>query len=159
MSAGERGPRSGALLSGDERELWYAWKRAHELVRARITEDITTATGLSDPDVAILVRLDDADGTLRQNRLAALLGWDRSRLSHQLTRMESRGLLTRQRLANGADIVIADRGRELLAVVRPVHAAAVRRHFIDPLTSASLQDFHAALNRLAGRPDTSPHHR
>lgn len=140
-------------LTSEERELWFAWKRAHEVVRTRIADDVTAATGLSDPDVAILIRLDESGGTLRQNRLAAWLGWDRTRLSHQLTRMESRGLLTRRKLVNGVDINLTTEGRAAVARARPVHAKAVRQHLLDPISGTTNASFLETLVRLADHSD------
>lgn len=133
---------------GAELELWFAWKHAHELVRAQVAEDIAVATGLSDPDFGILIRIDDAGGALRQNRLASSMGWDRSRLSHQLSRMETRGLLTRRRVAGGVEAVISDAGRAAASAARPVHAAAVHRHLVEPLSTAQLDELRLMLGRL-----------
>lgn len=128
--------RVGAQLAREspESSLWFAWKRAHELVRAAVIEEVSAATGLSDPDTGILLRLDVAGGSLRQSKIAAALGWDRTRLSHQLTRMESRGLLARRHASGGVWVDISDAGKGVVTALRPVHAAAVRRHLVEPLT-------------------------
>jgi DNA-binding MarR family transcriptional regulator len=120
-----------AGLGVDERELWEAWKRATEGIRARITADVARETGLSEPDVSVLTHLQDADGRLRQNELAALMGWHRSRLSHHLTRMADRGLVARASVPGGVEVRAATMGRAALMKARPVHADAVRRHLVD----------------------------
>ncbi len=115
------------LLSDDELRLWHAWKAATETVRARVAEEIDAATGLSDPDYGVLSRLVDlGQGELRQNELAASMGWHRSRLSHQLTRMEQRNLVTRSDAGGGVLVTITSTGREQINTARPVHARAVR---------------------------------
>jgi len=120
-------------------------------VRARIAEDISAATGLSDPDYGILTRLEDlGGGTLRQNELAASMGWHRSRLSHQLTRMEQRGLVTRAAAGDGVAVSVTAAGRDAAAKARPVHAAAVRRHLTRHVPPQRLGEFTALLHRLAG---------
>jgi len=144
----------GAQLARESPEsgLWFAWKRAHELVRAAVIEKVTAATGLSDPDTGILLRLDVAGGSLRQSEIAAALGWDRTRLSHQLTRMEGRGLLARRRASSGVWVDISDAGKEAVTAVLPVHAAAVRRHLVEPLTpgqSAMLREILELLSSAA----------
>ena len=144
----------GAQLAGEspESSLWFAWKRAHELVRAAVIEEVTATTGLSDPDSGILLRLDVADRSLRQSEIASALGWDRTRLSHQLTRMEDRGLLARRRTPSGVWVDISDAGTEAAAAARPVHAAAVRRHLTEPLTpgqSAMLREILGLLSSAA----------
>jgi len=133
-------------LTDDELRLWHAWKRASERVRARVAETIAAETGLSDPDFAILTRVEDAaDGALRQNELAASLGWHRSRLSHQLTRMQERGLVTRVAAGTGVEVRATSAGREVIARARPHHAAAVREHLIAHATP----EFLVTLERLA----------
>ncbi|HEY7486022.1 MAG TPA: MarR family winged helix-turn-helix transcriptional regulator [Streptosporangiaceae bacterium] len=137
------------LLTAEETRLWHAWKRASETVRARIAEDINAATGLSDPDFGILTRLIDlGGGTLRQNELAASMGWHRSRLSHQLTRMEQRGLLTRSPAGGGVNVTISQRGQGVTAAARPVHAAAVRRHLSGMLPPGDIHKITAILENL-----------
>ncbi|TFC01045.1 MarR family transcriptional regulator [Cryobacterium adonitolivorans] len=140
-------------LSLSERALWFAWKRAHEVLRTRVAEDVRAATGLSDPDMAILIHAADVDGTVRQNQLAVVLGWDRTRLSHHLSRMEDRGLVTRRRVTGGVEVEVTDAGIEIVAVAQPVHAAAVRRHLIEPFTGVQVEHLRQALDRIAA-PDS-----
>jgi DNA-binding MarR family transcriptional regulator len=140
-------------LTPDELRLWHAWKRASDAVRARVGEEITAETGLSDPDFGVLSRLEDlGHGRLRQNELAASMGWHRSRLSHQLTRMEERGLIDREDVQRGVQVsvVITEAGRTAIATARPVHATAVRRHLAAHVPADQLPQFIAALESLAG---------
>ncbi|EWM15200.1 MarR family winged helix-turn-helix transcriptional regulator [Kutzneria sp. 744] len=98
-------------LDADEMALWHAWKSAADTVRARIAEDITAAVGLSDADFAVLTRVAElGGGRLRQNALAESVGWHRSRLSHQLSRMEQRDLLTRHPADGGVEVHLTDAG-------------------------------------------------
>lgn len=146
-------------LSDSERALWFAWKRAHEVLRTRVAEDVRAATGLSDPDVAILIHAADVDGGMRQNQLALVLGWDRTRLSHHLSRMQKRGFITRRRVAGGVAVEVTGAGHEVVATAQPVHAAAVRRHLIDPFTEAQVQHLREALDRISSLsppPETTP---
>jgi len=138
-----------APLTSAERELWHAWKRAQEIVRTRIVEDVSAATGLSDPDIGILIRLDEASGVLRQNQLGALLGWDRSRLSHQVSRMQERRLLIRRPAGNGVEVSITDEGQAAIEAARPVHATAVRQHLLGSLSSDQLATLTDVLHVLA----------
>jgi DNA-binding MarR family transcriptional regulator len=137
-------------LSGDEMALWHAWKRAAETVRTRIAADITAETGLSDPDFGVLTRVIDAGGGLRQNQLAQSMGFHRSRLSHHLSRMRERGLITTEPASNGVEVIATEHGRALAGQARPVHAAAVRRYLIDRLDGLDAENFRLALQRLAG---------
>jgi DNA-binding MarR family transcriptional regulator len=118
-------------LDAEELALWHAFKRAGEGVRAAVGAEIAGGTGLSDPDYGILTRLDDAGGSLRQQDLATSMGWHRSRLSHQLTRMEHRGLVVRSVRGPAVRVAATDAGRAAAAAARPVHARAVRSHLLD----------------------------
>jgi DNA-binding MarR family transcriptional regulator len=140
-----------AQLTGDEAALWTAWKQASERVRALVAADILAATGLSDPDFGVLTRVVEiGDGSLRQSELAQSLGWHRSRLSHHLSRMEQRGLITRQALAEGGvEIRVTDTGRAGVAEARPIHAAAVREHLLRPLDPSQRETLSDALARLS----------
>ena len=139
-----------ARLTDTELWLWHAWKLAAENVRTRIAADITAATGLSDPDFGVLTRVSDTGrGRIRQNQLAESMGYHRSRLSHHLTRMEERGLITREPAAGGVDVVITDSGREAVRQARPVHAAAVRQYLIGPVQDTDWASFGQVLERLA----------
>ncbi|WP_169983041.1 MarR family winged helix-turn-helix transcriptional regulator [Microbispora sp. H10836] len=128
-------------------DFWVAFKRAHEVLRARVIADTAEAAGLSEPDLSILVSLEKAGGALRQSELAASLGWDRTRLSHQLTRMSTRGLLTRER-TGGVIVTLTDTGRAAIAAAHPGLDAAVRRHFIDKLSAQEIETLASVFSRL-----------
>jgi len=138
------------LLTDDETRLWHAWKQAAEAVRANVAARLDTATGLSDPDFGILTRLEDlGGGSLRQNELAVSMGWHRSRLSHQLTRMEQRGLLTRSNVPGGVLVTTTAQGRKAIAEARPVHARAVRELLISQVPREQAPSLIAVLEALA----------
>ncbi|MGW1128082.1 MULTISPECIES: MarR family winged helix-turn-helix transcriptional regulator [unclassified Streptomyces] len=137
----------GGAVSGPV-DLWSAFKRAHEVVRARVIADTADAAGLSEPDLTILVSLSKADGSLRQSELAASLGWDRTRISHQLTRMSKRDLIARERSGGATVVTLTEAGRSTVAAVHPGLEAAVRRHFTDKLTAQETETLAALLRRL-----------
>jgi DNA-binding MarR family transcriptional regulator len=132
------------LLDKDEWALWYALKTLSEVSLSAVANVIESATGLSGADFGILSRLEDlGHGVLPQQELQRALGWDKSRLSHQLTRMEARGLLGRVSEAGvrGVNVKIRHHGHTAINAARPVHAAAVRDHvlrFVRPNETAVL---------------------
>jgi DNA-binding MarR family transcriptional regulator len=107
-----------------------------EDVLGRIGRDIAQATGLSGPEFGVLSRLAAlGKGEMRQRALARVMNWDKSRLSHQLTRMQQRGLIERRSAdGNTVLVVLTKLGREKLEAARPVHAASVRRNLLSRLT-------------------------
>jgi DNA-binding MarR family transcriptional regulator len=66
--------------------------------------------------------------------------WSKSRMSHQLARMEARGLLARMPDSNSRQIVVSitKEGRAVIKAVTPAHAAAVRRHLLSHATAEEL---------------------
>jgi DNA-binding MarR family transcriptional regulator len=75
---------------------------------------------------------------LRVGELAVRLGWEKSRTSHLVTRMEQRGLVTRREYpgdGRGTVIELTALGtRTLVRAVRD-HAADVRRMFFSQMTA------------------------
>jgi DNA-binding MarR family transcriptional regulator len=140
-----------AGLDKNETELWAAWKGAAEEIRGKVAADITAETGLSDPDFGVLTRLVElGNGRLRQSDLARSMGWHRSRLSHHLTRMEQRDLLRRRDSPDGGvEVEVTPAGRSAAIAARPVHAEAVRRHLIEPLSRRERDSLRAILGRLS----------
>ncbi len=131
-----------------EVSLWLAWKRVSEVSRSKVLADVIANSPLSEPELTVLAHLDEAGGTLRQNALGALAGWDRTRLSHSLSRMEERGHVARERLQNGVEVTMLDAGREALSLTKEPLAAAVHEYFASRLTleqRAVLRDIIAAL--------------
>jgi DNA-binding MarR family transcriptional regulator len=123
-------------LTARELKLWQAWLKISEAVVSQVARDVAEASGLSASEYGILERLVEiGNGRLRQRELAIALEWDKSRISHQLTRMQERGLLTRSKTeGEGSQVVISRHGRETLAQARPIHAQAVRHHLVERLT-------------------------
>src|SRR3984893_5990169 len=89
---------------------------------------------LSLADYHVLNALTDApDGRLQVSDLAALIGWERSRASHQLRRLCERGLAERipsEDDGRAPDATLTKAGREAIAAAAPAHVALVRRMFI-----------------------------
>ncbi|MFE9750172.1 MarR family winged helix-turn-helix transcriptional regulator [Saccharothrix saharensis] len=133
---------------GESIELWLRWKRAYETVRAAVIADMTAASGLSDAELSVLVHLHEAGGVLRQNAMAAALGWDRTRLSHLLTRMEKRDYLARGKVANGVEITLRPAGRRMIDASVPALSASTRRHLMDRLGPADTKALKGIVERL-----------
>lgn len=132
---------------GEATSLWLLWKRSYEIVRARIVAEVTAEADLSEPEVSVLVWLHEAGGSLRQSAIAATLGWDRSRLSHLLTRMEKRQLVTRAKVAGAVVVSFLSAGERTIERLEPVLEASARRHLLGRLREPEA----AALSDIARR--------
>ncbi|MFE2754873.1 MarR family winged helix-turn-helix transcriptional regulator [Actinosynnema sp. NPDC059335] len=134
-------------------ELWLVWKRAYETVRAAVVADVTAASGLSEAELSVLVCLHESGGALRQNALAAALGWDRTRLSHLLTRMEKRDHVARDKVANGVEVTLRPTGRRTVDASVPALDAATRRHLVDRLDPRDAKALKDIVGRLVSGED------
>ncbi|MBU8807385.1 MarR family winged helix-turn-helix transcriptional regulator [Mycolicibacterium goodii] len=109
-------------------------------------------SGLSLSDYDVLVALSDEDEEgMRVSDLAAQIGWERSRLSHQLRRMEQRGLTARRPSAEDGRttiVVLTATGRRAIEDAAPGHVDLVRGLFFDPLPDNLLGPFTAALEHI-----------
>jgi DNA-binding MarR family transcriptional regulator len=145
---------SARLLSPQELRVWHAFRLMSEDVLGRVGRDIAQATGLSGPDFGVLSRLAAiGNGEMRQQTLASVMGWDKSRLSHQLTRMSQRSLIERCPVgSNTILVVLTEAGREKLNAARPVHAESVRRNFLSRLTQQQI-DTIVRVSNLLGEED------
>src|SRR5260370_23052304 len=84
------------LLSPHELRVWHAFLLMGEDVLGRVGRDIAQATGLSGSEFGVLSRLAaHGKGEMRQQALASVMAWDKSRLSHQLNRLQERALTAR----------------------------------------------------------------
>lgn len=126
-------------LSDDEQRAWRAYRRTVLLVDSALARELSQQCGLSMPDYQVLSALSEAEGRRRRlTELAGQMQWSPSRLSHHVTRMEQRGLVTRTGCSNdlrGAYIVLSDHGWQAVRDAAPGHVASVREHLIDLLSS------------------------
>jgi DNA-binding MarR family transcriptional regulator len=129
-------------------ELWKLWKRSYESIRSAIVADVIAHSDLTEPEFAVLIHLHDAGGNLRQNALGRALAWDRTRVSHLISRMEGRGTVERRKLTNGVDIVLTDAGRGQYEAARPHLEAAVGKHLLDRLGAEDATTLFRVLQRL-----------
>lgn len=132
---------SAKLLSPHELRVWHAFKLMGEDVMERVGRDIAQATGLSGPDFGVLSRLAAlGKGEMRQQTLARSMGWDKSRLSHHLTRMRERKLIERRDAGERVVLVVITKlGRAKLDAARPVHAESVRRNLLSRLSAEQIE--------------------
>jgi DNA-binding MarR family transcriptional regulator len=134
-------------LSEEEQQAWRASLNTHMLLLRQLDRDLHN-DGLSAHDYEILVVLSEAsDRRLRMTELADATSQSRSRLSHQITRMQARDLVRREECEGdkrGTWAVLTDHGMATITRVAPRHVDSVRRYFIDRLTPAQLVEIRAA---------------
>lgn len=128
--------------SPDQLRIWRRYIETAEVLRTRLGTQMQLESDLSTGDYQVLLTLSEApDRTLRASVLATEIGWERSRLSHHLGRMEKRGLITRARCADdghGVDVAATDAGLDRFRAGSVPHLRAVKELFLDALDPTEL---------------------
>jgi DNA-binding MarR family transcriptional regulator len=141
-------------LDEDQRILWKAYRDLYQQLASALEAQMTRDAGLSGSEYAVLVVLSHTpDGVLRARELGVELGWDPSRLSHLVRRMEKRGFVAREECAEdgrGSMVRLTDAGRAAVDGVAPEHSEAIRRYFFNLLSSDELETLAAVFHRLLG---------
>ncbi len=85
------------------------------------------------------------------------MDWDKSRLSHHLTRMEKRKLVVRKPLDadRGVQVHITPIGQSALEDARPVVSRAIRIHFLNQLTELDMESITSLAERTKKGPTAS----
>lgn len=147
-------------LSDAEQCAWRTYLDVNRLLTYQMEKDLQPF-GLTMNDYEILVNLSEAEEKrMRMSDLAAATLQSKSRLSHQITRMEKAGLVRRENCESdrrGLFAVLTDLGDETMHKVAPHHVDSVRSHFIDMLSAEGLAGLRESLGPVAERgPVTSP---
>ena len=138
-------------LDGEQQQHWRAWIAANVLLTDAFSRDLQESHGLTLADYEILVRLSEsADRRMRMSDLAEVTLSSRSRLSHQIDRMERAGFVERVPCTDdkrGFFAVLTNTGWNKLVAAAPIHVGSVRERIVDVLTP---EEF-AALGRASKR--------
>ena len=128
--------------TADDLATWRGFIETSERLRAIIGSRMQADSGLSTGDYSVLLSLSEAsDHRARSSELAAKIGWERSRLSHHLGRMEQRGLIRRDDCATdsrGAEVVLTAAGADAFRRASAPHLHAIQQLFVGALTPSQL---------------------
>ena len=132
----------GPWLGEREQRAWRGLLAMHADLSQYIERQLRVRSGLSKADYEVLALLSEAPpARLRAFEIGEALRWDKSRLSQHLTRMESRGLVSRQQCPTdqrGNFVGLTPRGREVIEAAAGPHVADVRALLLDHVTPAQL---------------------
>ncbi|RVW01021.1 MarR family winged helix-turn-helix transcriptional regulator [Rhodococcus spongiicola] len=119
-----------------------------------LNRELQSAHDISLAEYRILAMLSESlDGALRMSDLADGVLSSRSRLTHQIRRMENEGMVERgQCVEDGRGVlaVITDEGRRRLAEAAPTHVAGVRNYLIDLLDTTELKVLAEVFDKVDG---------
>ncbi|BBJ40916.1 transcriptional regulator [Streptomyces antimycoticus] len=139
-------------LSDEEQRAWRTHLDVSRLLTYQLEKDLQPF-GLTMNDYEILVNLSESeDRRMRMSDLASATLQSKSRLSHQITRMENAGLVRRENCESdrrGLYAVLTEHGWETMRKVAPHHVASVRNHFIDLLAPEDLKALYGSLAPVA----------
>jgi len=137
-SAGTNPAQQPKWLDESEQAAWRGYVDMNVRLSAQLNRDLQAAAGLSHADYAVLVQVSEHPKCrMRVLELARALDWEKSRLSHQLSRMQQRGLIDRAGCADdrrGSFIELTPKGRRTIEDAAPAHVDSVRRYLFDTLT-------------------------
>jgi DNA-binding MarR family transcriptional regulator len=139
------------LVTPEEWETWRSFRQIRRDLERVLERDLQSSSEISNADFGILMALFGSGAKqLRPSELGDFLGWEKSRVSHQVSRMQTRGLIERRECdtdARGTVVAITPAGsRAVLGAMRG-HNALLRRHFFDALTPEEA----AVITTLAAR--------
>ncbi|MDG4859997.1 MarR family transcriptional regulator [Streptomyces sp. T-3] len=139
-------------LTEAEQCAWRTHLEVNRLLTYQLEKDLQPF-GLTMNDYEILVNLSESKDTrMRMSDLAGATLQSKSRLSHQITRMENAGLVRRENCESdrrGLYAVLTDHGLDTMKKVAPHHVASVRKHFIDMMDPEALQALRDTLTPVA----------
>lgn len=144
-------------LEPHEQSAWRAYLEMDAKLTASLNRQMQSQFGLSISDFSVLVQLSEhVDARMRVLELARALDWEKSRLSHQLTRMQQRGLISRSYCTEdrrGANIVLTELGRKTVEAAAPGHVETVRTYLFDVLDAAQVDALHSIAQTVIERID------
>lgn len=140
-------------LSDDEHRLWRDYLLMTGRLQMAMNRQLHQACGITLADYDVLVALSERGG-MRINDLGALLGWEQSRVSHQLRRMRERGLVSRSGASadgRGAEVDLTDAGHDRLRAAAPGHAELVHSVVFDEMTATQARALRQWTSTVLGR--------
>ncbi|EOM74627.1 putative MarR family transcriptional regulator [Rhodococcus rhodnii LMG 5362] len=130
-------------LTDDEMRAWRNYMDGSQRLMDRLNRDLQAKHDMTLADYRILVLLSESpDGASRMSDLADGILSSRSRLTHQIRRMEEQGMVTRDSCVEdgrGVRAVITDEGLRRLAEAAPMHVREVRANLVDIVTKHQLK--------------------
>jgi DNA-binding MarR family transcriptional regulator len=147
-------------LTAAEEELFHAFYLMRRGFDRALDVQLQRDDGISISELEVLMALVRSPGRrLRVRDLVTLTGWEKSRVSHQVTRMEARGLLEREDCAEDRRatwIRLSRDGRRVLVHALPRHTATIRRVLFDALSGEQQEELLAISRRMIDAMEAEP---
>lgn len=122
---------------------WRAFHKIGQQLIPHLGRQITNHSGLSAAEYVVLLAINESDKPAQNvNTLAIQLGWEISRMSHQVTRMCESGLLkkTKSSLDSRCFVVsLTKEGRNRIVKAVPLQSLEINHCFSEILTKSQMQ--------------------
>jgi DNA-binding MarR family transcriptional regulator len=123
-----------------------AWRAFHKIgtsLLPHLSRQITHHSGMTGAEYVVLVALSElSEPSINLNRLAAGLGWEISRMSHQISRMDEAGLVKKIKNSEDSrcfDVSITAKGRKIAEAAIPLQSKEINHCFSEVLTQAQMK--------------------
>lgn len=144
-------------LDADQQRAWRSWLDVNARLTVALHRRLQASSGLSLADYEILVALTDVPRrTLRMFELGERLGWEKSRVSKQVARMTTRGLVRRRDCIDdrrGAFVDLTDAGAAAIEAAAPDHVDLVRSVVFEDLDAEQVAALTAWTDAVLARLD------
>src|SRR6476469_4708759 len=140
-------------LTEEQQQIWRRYLEMASRLQTAMHRQLLRDCELSLSDYDVLVALSER-GPQRINELGEALGWEQSRLSHQLRRMRGRGLVDRHGSGDdrrGATVELTSAGHAALDAAAPGHAELVRSVVFDGVSVAQLRGLSSWIELVTSR--------
>lgn len=139
-------------LTADEEELFHAFYLLRRGFDRALDTQLQRDDGVSVSEMEVLMALvRSPERRLRVRDLVERTGWEKSRISHQVTRMAVRGLVERQECPEdrrASWIQLTGDGRRVVVHALPGHTATIRRIMFDALSAQQQDDLLAIAQQM-----------
>lgn len=128
-------------LTATQQRTWLNYIQVYLRLEYEMNRQLQADSGISLAEYTVMTALSNEPGRrLQSSKLATRIGWERSRLSHQLRRMEGRRLVVRigsESDGRATDAKLTAQGWRLLRSAAPRHVDLVRTLFFSDLDDAA----------------------
>ena len=123
-----------------------AWRAFHKIgtsLLPHLGRQVSNHSGISGAEYVVLVALSELlVPSVNLNRLATGLGWEISRMSHQVSRMDEAGLVKKTKNLEDSrcfDVSITAKGRKIAEAAIPLQSKEINHCFSQVLTQAQMK--------------------
>lgn len=143
---------TGAHMTAVELRAWTRFNDSARLLEELLSRHLSREHGMSHSEYEVLVRLDGADGRMRMSTLAEQVVWSASRLTHTIDRLEGRGWVVRDAVADdrrGFWARLTAAGSTALAEAAPKHADLIKHYLLARFDVEELVAFGDTMDRIS----------